>query len=99
MRRICWTCEHFGKCNIDVRVCKDWGAYGGRSFTFDIQSFSAAWERRHRRWYERKYYKGLVDQRMHALDLYLNGRNEADVVDNALQTMKDKAEEPLYAET
>lgn len=98
MRRTCWTCDHFGKCNPIVRSCKDWQPFGGTAVVFNIQGFAASWEKAHRRWWQRPFYKGLVAQRVHALDRYLAGRNEADVVTESYKAMVKASEEALHGQ-
>ena len=52
MKKICYTCEHYGKCTVNVSTCTDWIKYTGKAVC-NTAAFNTTWQMLHKKWYWR----------------------------------------------
>lgn len=92
--KTCWTCEHFGKCRVDVKVCPDWVKYTGNAIVGNLGTFSQQWIKRHKKWYNKCDIE-LIVQRNKALMAYLKGKSEQEAATQAMESMIETTIEKL----
>ena len=52
MLKVCYNCKNYGKCNVQVRTCKDFTKWNSNSVSLNIGSFDIEWKKNNKRWYD-----------------------------------------------
>ena len=59
MKKTCWTCNFFGKCTEERKVCVDWTEWDTKAATDNVEQFAAMWLKKH----DKGFFKGRYDWR------------------------------------
>ena len=95
MKNTCYTCNFYGKCQVQNKTCADWIPWDGETIVLNLEAFNGLWIGLHKKWFE-KYPKQLLDKRFGQIKLYLAGETEHEIavrLSNEIMEIIDGKEE------
>lgn len=90
MKKICYNCKFYGKCNM-VKSCQDFIPYSSddKDVVLNIEQFNRKWIKKYKRFYM-FLDDNIIAERYRKVDKYLNGETTEEYI--------EKQENSLYKE-